>query len=177
MILGALLRFVRPSPESGLDFATLYTRHAGLVHRRVRRFFPAEDSEEHVHAIFLRALEKQDGFRGESSPTTWLYQLATRYCLNHLRDRARQRAALALNAELPWLLPAEAPDAAARVFLEELWATLDEETTLMATYYFVDGMTHAEIARITGVSRRTVGNRLDALQVQARAAAGQEDAP
>ncbi|MCB9544945.1 MAG: sigma-70 family RNA polymerase sigma factor [Myxococcales bacterium] len=173
MILGALLRFVRPAASDTLDFATLYTRHAGLVHRRVRRFFPAEDSEEHVHAIFLRALEKQATWRGEASPTTWLYQLATRYCLNRLRDRARQREALAINAELPWLLPAEAPDAAARVFLEELWATLDEETTLMATYYFVDGMTHEEIARVTGVSRRTVGNRLEALQATARQAAGE----
>lgn len=170
MILGTLLRFVRPG---GLDLAVLYARHAGLVHRRVRRFFPAEDSEELVHEIFLRALEKQDTYRAEASPTTWLYQLATRFCLNRLRDRKRQGEVLAINAELPWLRPAAALDVEAAVFLEALWARLDEESALMALYYFVDGMTHEEIARITGVSRRTVGNRIEALQAQARLAAGE----
>ncbi len=33
-------------------------------------------------------------------------------------------------------------------------------------------MTHDEIARITGVSPRTVGNRLDKLRAQAQAVAG-----
>jgi len=175
VFLGALLRFGRrAAPTSGLDLELLYTQHAGLVHRRVRRFFPTEESEELVHEIFLRALEKQDTFRAEASPTTWLYQLATRFCLNRLRDRRRQNEALQLNAELPWLMPSAAVEAGTAVFLEELWATLDEETCALALYYFVDGMTHEEIARITGVSRRTVGTRIEALQARARASAGQE---
>jgi DNA-binding transcriptional regulator LsrR (DeoR family) len=49
---------------------------------------------------------------------------------------------------------------------------MDAETAQIATYYFIDGMTHAEIARIVGVSRRTIGNRISDLQAQARTAAG-----
>ena len=37
---------------------------------------------------------------------------------------------------------------------------------VVGVYYFLDGMTHAEIARILGCSRRTVGNRIEALRAQ-----------
>lgn len=170
--MGRLLAFRR---RSRIDLDALYTRHAGMVLRRVRRFFkdPVE-AEEVVHEVFLRALEKQDTYRADASPTTWLYQMTTNYCLNRLRNAERRRKALDLNAELPWLRPSASAPADEAVFLDALWASLDEETALIATYYFVDGMTHAEIARIVGVSRRTIGNRIAELQAKARAAAGRE---
>ena len=37
-------------------------------------------------------------------------------------------------------------------------------------YYFIDGMTHAEIARIVGCSERTVGNRIERIRKAAEAA-------
>ena len=39
---------------------------------------------------------------------------------------------------------------------------------MFAVYYFVDGLTHAEIAGIVGVSRRTVGNRIEELTAKMR---------
>ena len=168
--MGRLLAFRR---KPGLDLAELYTRHGGMVLRRVRRFFkdPVE-AEEVLHEVFLRALEKQDSYRAEASPTTWLYQMTTNHCLNRLRNADRRRAALDLNAELPWLHPSASAPADDAVFLGAFWASLDEASTALAVYYFVDGMTHAEIARVTGVSRRTIGNRINELQADARAAAG-----
>lgn len=170
--MGRLLAFRRT-----LDLDALYTRHAGMVLRRVRRFFkdPSE-AEEVVHEVFLRALEKQATYRAEASPTTWLYQMTTNHCLNRLRDANRRRRALDLNAELPWLHPSAPAAADEAVFLTDLWDSLDDETRQIAAAYFIDGMTHAEIARIIGVSRRTVGNRITDLQARARAAAGRDDA-
>lgn len=170
--MGRLLAFGR---RPRIDLDTLYTRHAGLVLRRVRRFFkdPVE-AEEVVHEVFLRALEKQDSFRAEASPTTWLYQLTTNHCLNRLRNADRRRQALDQNADLPWLQPSGPTPADEAVFLDDLWAGLDADTAAIAVYFFIDGMTHAEIARIVGVSRRTIGNRIADLQAQARAAAGRE---
>jgi RNA polymerase sigma factor (sigma-70 family) len=162
----------QPEP-GGLDLADLYTRHGGMVLRRVRRFFkdPAE-AEEVLHEVFLRALEKQASYRAEASPTTWLYQMTTNHCLNRLRNADRRRAALDLNAELPWLHPSASAPADDAAFLGAFWASLDDDTATIAVYFFIDGMTHAEIARLTGVSRRTIGNRIQALQADARAAAG-----
>jgi DNA-directed RNA polymerase specialized sigma24 family protein len=37
-------------------------------------------------------------------------------------------------------------------------------------------MNHEEIAEVTGVSRRTIGNRLEAFRTAARAALGEEAA-
>lgn len=175
--MGRLLPFrrkARPAaPSTGLDLAELYTRHGGMVLRRVRRFFknPAE-AEEVLHEVFLRALEKQDSYRAEAAPTTWLYQMTTNHCLNRLRNADRRRVALDLNAELPWLHPSAGAPADEAVFLEAFWAGLDDATAALAVYYFIDGMTQAEIARLTGVSRRTIGNRISTLQADARAAAG-----
>ena len=70
-----------------------------------------------------------------------------------------------------WDLHSIAGTACTRSHLEALW----EELQTIGTYYFVDGMSHAEIARITGVSRRTIGNRLAKLQEMAEQAAGREE--
>ena len=100
--------------------------------------------------------------------------MTTNHCLNRLRDADRRRDALTLNAELPWLHPSAPAAADDAVFLDAFWAGLDADTAAIAVYYFIDGMTHAEIARLTGVSRRTIGNRINDLQADARAAAGRE---
>jgi len=162
----------RPKTASRLDIDALYRQYAGMVLRRVRRFFGESDAEEVVHEVFLRAMEKGDTFRGDASPSTWLYHLTTNHCLNRIRNRKRRRTALAINADLPWLKPASGTDAETSVFLAQLWSQLDDEAIMIATYYFVDGMSHDEIARILGVSRRTVGNRVEGLRAAARAAAG-----
>ena len=67
--------------------------------------------------VFLKVVEKQSTFRAEAQPTTWLYQMTTNHCLNRLRDRRRRAEKLALNAELPWLLPSGATDAETTLFL------------------------------------------------------------
>ena len=114
------------------------------------------------------AFEKQSSFRGDSSPTTWLYHIATNHCLNRIRDRRRRRIALEINRELPWLAPTSDARSEDLILLEQLWAMLTEEQADIAMYYFVDGLTHGEIARISGVSRRTIGNRIDEITTMMR---------
>jgi len=46
-----------------------------------------------VHDVFLKLLENPATFRGDSSPATWLYRVATRLCL----DRLRQTVLLLVN--------------------------------------------------------------------------------
>lgn len=163
-----------PFPRRTLDVDALYRRHSGVVFRRARRFFDEEEAREVMHEVFLKVIEKQDTFRAEASPTTWLYQLTTNHCLNRLRDRKRRAEKLALNAELPWLLPAGVADAETALFLDQLWSELSEELVTIGVYYFVDGMTHGEIAEVVGTSRRTVGNRIEEIRRLATKAAGQE---
>ena len=88
-----------------LDLEQLYRQHAGMVARRVRRFVGHSDVEEVVHEVFLKAYERQDSFRGDASPVTWLYHIATNHCLNRIRDRRRRAESLSKNKDLPWLQP------------------------------------------------------------------------
>lgn len=158
--------------ESRLDVAGLYSRHASMVLRRVLRFFPRDEAEEVVHEVFLKVLESADGFRAQASPTTWLYRLTTNHCINRVRDRGRRDELWKRHGAAMWERRVATDEQETAVFLGQFWHSLDDELVQIGVYYFVDGLTHAEIARITGVSRRTIGNRLEELRTRAREKAG-----
>lgn len=156
------------------DVAELYRSHSAMVHRRVLRFFPPQEAEEVVHEVFLKVVEQIATFRGDASPTTWLYRMTTNHCINRVRDRDR-RAQLWRARGSGWTHEVTAPEQETATFLRELWRELDLELVEVGVLYFLDGLTHAEIARIVGCSRRTVGNRLEAIRAQALARDEDED--
>ena len=158
--------------EVQVDIGALYRSYAPMVLRRVRQFVGAGDAEEATHEVFLRALERVESFRAESSPATWLYRLATNYCINRIRDQKRRRELLAEHGPMVFGRPERAANQEASVFLSQLWRTLDSELALIGTLYYVDGMTTQEIGRVVGCSDRTVANRLKTLAAKARQAAG-----
>jgi RNA polymerase sigma-70 factor, ECF subfamily len=153
----------------GGDVGMLYAQHARRVHRWVLRFYAPEEAEEVVHEIFLKVLERFDGFRHDASPMTWLYRLVTNHCINRRRDQGRRSELWREHAGAPWVIPAAPVDQHTVAYLREFWRALDDEQVTLGLLYFVDGMTHAEIARVIGCSPRTVGNRIDGLRALARA--------
>jgi RNA polymerase sigma-70 factor (ECF subfamily) len=162
-------------PGTAPDIESLYRDYAGLVYRRVLRFYSREEAEEVLQEVFLRAMTRLDGFRGDSSPATWLYQLTTRYCLNRIRNERRRRDLWVEQGEWAAGPTASAANQEAATFLRRFWQSLDEEMLEIGVAYLVDGMTHADIAAQVGCSRRTVGNRLEALQRLARERGGRDD--
>jgi RNA polymerase sigma-70 factor, ECF subfamily len=159
-----------PQPE----IAHLYAAHAARVLRWVRRFSTERDPEELVHEIFVKVIERIEQFRAEASPTTWLYRVTTNHCLNRMRDQGRRAELRREHLDATWAIAVEPADQETVTMLGQLFRALDAEQAEVAVYYFIDGMTHAEIARIVGCSERTVGNRLERLRKAARAAAGEE---
>lgn len=157
------------------DVGEWYRVHGAAVYRRILRFYRAQEAEEVLQEVFLRVLRTADSYRGESSPVTWLYQVTTRHCLNRLRDAKRRRELFEQHGRPGWSREIDQHDPDARVFLDQLWRELDEELAVIGVLYFVDGMSHAQIAGTLGVSRRTVGNRLATLQERARAVAGERE--
>lgn len=155
------------------DIAHLYTRYGGVVRRRIQRFYRGDQVDDVLQEVFLRVMDKLDTFRGDSSPVTWLYQITTHHCLNRLRNEGRRRELLDDRAgELFWSQPISKTDQEGQTLLRELWRHLDEEIVMIGIYYHVDGMTHDEIARVVGCSRRTVGNRLSQLHSEAQRLGG-----
>lgn len=164
-------RTVTSSPP---DVGDLYRRYGATVLRRVRHFYrDPEEAEEVLHEVFERVLVHIGTFAGNSSPVTWLYQIATRHCINRLRDTRRRRELLDENGDvLDWGSPVSSASQEAGALFRDLWRKLDAELVEIGVYYHLDGMTHDEIARVMGVSRRTVGNRLVELERAARAIGG-----
>ena len=50
-----------------------------------------DDARELAQETFMRGLDKLDGFRGEASPYTWLFRIATNLAISRLRKVQRHR--------------------------------------------------------------------------------------
>jgi RNA polymerase sigma factor (sigma-70 family) len=148
----------------------LYRRYGPMVLRRARAILGDEQAaRDTMQEVFLRALGEGAKFRHQASPVTWLYRATTNHCLNVLRDGARRQRLIALHRPPP-------PESAApedRVALAAVLREVPESLREIAIYYYLDQMNQDEIAGVCGVSRRTVGNRLEEFRSLAREAAGE----
>jgi RNA polymerase sigma factor (sigma-70 family) len=163
---------VTASPDS---FAALYRAHAPSALRRARRLLGSDaDAGEVVHDVFLSLFERPEQYAGKSSMTTFLYSAVTHACLNRIRNGKTRLALVHANAG------ALEPSSGGGLSPEELsvlhaeLAALPDPLAQVALYRYVDELTHDEIARILGCSRRHVGDLLD--RIEARASA-KEPAP
>lgn len=123
--------------------------------------------------VFAKALENLNGFRSESSPLTWLIQIATHHCLNVLRsERApwrqrfvREESAKSEGQGGPAVFEA-------RDLVRRLLARFDAETQAAAIHYHVDEMTLDEVAAALGRSVPTIRKRLEAFAQELRKEVG-----
>lgn len=131
-----------------------------------------DDAEAHeiVQDVFLSLFERPEQFGAQSSLNTFLYVMTTNLCLTRLRKQ-RNRARLLRERPSPDEgAAAHSPDAAAlvRSVLDQLEAPLAQ----VAVYYYVDELSHEEIAGLLGRSRRQVGNYLERLRAWGKAHEG-----
>jgi RNA polymerase sigma-70 factor (ECF subfamily) len=153
-----------PAPDIG----ALYERYAPMLIRRILQFFGEHEAEEVLHDVFVQTMQSWSQYRGECSPARWLYRLVTNHCLNRARLGNRRRELLREQEGSLWYDDALQPAQESALILAELWRELPDELLTIAVYHHVDGLTHAEIADLTGLSRRSIGNRLDELRERAR---------
>ncbi|MDB4960257.1 MAG: polymerase sigma-54 factor RpoN [Myxococcales bacterium] len=131
-----------------------------------------EDATDVVHALFVDLIPRWN--RDMDLP--YLYRAITNRCLNVVRDRGT-RARLLLREQ-----QSAAP--VARVKLEDqvvglgliaaLTERLDQSHLEVLVARFVDDMTQEEIAEHLGLSRKTIGKRLDRIRDEVIALRGQE---
>ena len=145
---------------------SLYRAHGHAVLRRARLLLGNEDEARDVlHEIFASMLDRGSTFRGDSSITTWLYSATTHGCLNRMRNQ-KTRARL-LEAQGP-AEKIEASNAESAAIVRELLARVPEALAEVAIHHYVDEMTHEEIARVLGCSRRHVGDLIERLHASVR---------
>jgi len=142
----------------------LYNRYGPMVYRRALAILGSDaEAKDAMQEIFIRVLESSSDFRGESAPTTWLYRITTNMCLNRLRDSKRRHGLAHAWAETQ---VTSGRRLEITPMVRQILSKIPPDYAAAGIYYYLDGMTHEEIAKILKVSRRTAGNWVDEFQTQ-----------
>jgi len=145
-----------------------------LVRKAERMLRNREDATDVVHALFVDLIPRWT----HAVDLPYLYRAITNRCLNVVRDRGTRARLLEREQQ------AAAP--VARVKLEDqvvgvgliaaLADRLDQGHLEVLVARFVDDMTQEEIAEHLGLSRKTIGKRLDRIRDEVIALRGGQEA-
>lgn len=146
----------------------IVSEHKDLVYHVIHRMVSdTTQHEELFQEIFLNVLQGLPGFRGQAKLSTWIYSVAVRTCLNHLKKQGRIRED-SLNAkfdDLGW----EPEDGTQRASTErrlqrrDLDAVLNElplKYRLPVTLFHLEGRSYREIQQILDLPEGTVKTNL-----------------
>ena len=159
-------------------FGVLVQRYQRPMTTLVSRMTPnAEDVDDIVQELFIRAWKGLPRFRGEAQFSTWIYRIAVNTAIKH-RSRRRTEATMTLPAEdmvrgLDALEapadgdPAQGGDPFLATLKNERDATIrravmtlgEKHRTVVVLHYF-EGLSCEEISQIVGCSLGTVWSRL-----------------
>jgi RNA polymerase sigma-70 factor, ECF subfamily len=109
------------------------------------------DAEDAVQETFLKVHRAAASFTAEASFATWLYRILINTCYDLLRRRKRRpeecfEDAIAIDR------PAIAVDDAKRLMIRRMLAELPEQRRSVFTLFEIEGLSHAEIGQILGIS-------------------------
>jgi RNA polymerase sigma-70 factor (ECF subfamily) len=162
----------------------LYERHGTALFGFLRRMTGDDTAaEELVQDTLLGIWRGAAGFEGRSSVRTWLYVIARRLAYRRMGRRVLQ--VVELDAAGPLVDPAPTPEvtALANAERDEIVGLLHELSLVQRealVLFFIDDLSHAEMAEVLGVPLGTVKSRLSnarralAALVEQRQGAGDE---
>jgi RNA polymerase sigma-70 factor (ECF subfamily) len=155
-------------------FDQLVLKHSpklyGLVYHMTSNH---EDTNDLLQDIWAKAYRSLGGFRGRSSFPTWMHSIAVNMTINHLKKRGR-RLQLSLDdvdsqiqndQEFLELTATSTPVRETdlkelQIRLHEAMQKLTPDHRAVVTMFDIQGMPHADIARVLGISEGTVRSRL-----------------
>jgi RNA polymerase sigma-70 factor (ECF subfamily) len=176
---GDLLEQARAGSGAALD--ALLERHEAKLYRFARRLCRRrEDAEDVLQESLLAAARALPRFRGDSSIGTWLYTIARSFCIKKRRKSVFAPAEVSLDTEASVAAggvadPSRGPDEALEASrleaaLEREIARLDRPYREVLLLRDVEGLSSAEVARVTGLSVAAVKTRLHRARARLREA-------
>jgi len=132
-----------------------------------------EDTNDLMQDVFAKAYRSLKGFRGKSSFYTWIHSIGVNMAINFLKKRGR-RFQMSLDdvdiniqndKEFIELTATSGPVRETNLNelqqrLNEAMMRLSHDHRAVVTMFDIQGMPHAEISKILGVSEGTVRSRL-----------------
>lgn len=158
-------------PEAFDDLIRRYhPRLYGLVYNMTSNH---EDTNDVLQEVFAKAYRSIQGFQGKSSFYTWMHSIAVNMTINFLKKRNRRQGVsmddedAGVQNDRSFIEATTGNDPSHEANLTELQKRLNEamqrlstEHRAVVTMFDIQGMPHAEISKILGVSEGTVRSRL-----------------
>ena len=132
-----------------------------------------EDTNDLLQDVFSKAYRSICNFQGKSSFYTWIHSIAVNMTINFLKKRnRRQHPSLndpdsRIESDPDFIAATSNADATKEVSMHELQKKLNaamlklsHEHRVVVTMFDIQGMHHAEIAKILNISEGTVRSRL-----------------
>ncbi len=152
-----------------------YERYGRALLRKAERVVGnREDARDILQALFVDLYQRSD----TPMDLPYLYRAVTNRCLTFVRDEANRARLLERHDEA--LAPSRRTACDDHVIghdlLLKLVGELDAGESEVLTYRFLDDMTQEEIGALLGLSRKTIGKRLDRIREAVRRLARTSDA-
>lgn len=148
-------------------FGVLVTTYQGLVYTvLVRMVKSREIAEELAQDTFVKAYHSLASFRGDAKFSSWLYRIAYRKALDHLRKEKRSpldqwNEAAAMQSVAPIQNALEALEEKERLaIIQKSIDTLPETEAALVTWYYFEDLSVKEIAEITELSASNIKVKL-----------------
>jgi RNA polymerase sigma-70 factor (ECF subfamily) len=112
------------------------------------------DAEDAVQETFLKIHRAAKTYTGEASFATWVYRILVNTCYDVLRKRRRRIDEAPMEDEEGVLIERSGPsvDDAKRMTLKKLLDELPEQRRTVFSLFEIEGLSHAEIGQILGIS-------------------------
>jgi RNA polymerase sigma factor (sigma-70 family) len=143
----------------------IFAEHKNGVFRICRRYTNCDqDAEDLLQETFIKVFRSIDSYDGTSKMFTWVYRIATNHCLDYIRAKKRKDT---LSIDYIEEIPCKnigREDSDRLMTLEKILKTFNKESRELLFLFYIEGLNHAEIADIMGVSRVAITRRLKRLE-------------
>jgi len=132
-----------------------------------------DDTHDLLQDVFAKAYRSVSKFRGKSTFYTWIYSISVNMTLNFLKKRKRRAASsfddvdTGIQNDPAFVDISHSANPRRQTNIHELQKKLNEAMMLLSedhravvTMFDIQGMAHAEIGKVLGVSVGTVRSRL-----------------
>jgi RNA polymerase sigma-70 factor (ECF subfamily) len=146
-------------------FADLVGRYTGAVYNQAYRMLGnAQESEDAVQEVFLRAYRRMDSYDPGRRFVTWLLTIGSNYCIDRLRRR--RMSWLTLDDVAFWLTSAEpgpehrALEGERQRHVQQALQRLPEGYRSVTVLRYWNDLSYLEIAEALSLTEATVKTRL-----------------
>ena len=151
-------------------FEALLERHYDRIFRIVSHIVEnRQDAEDVTQDVCIGLSGKLSSWRGNSRFTTWLYRVAVNAALDAMRRNTnRERIEASAAESLQGFQPADGMLSSASLLLRRSLNELTEKQRVTLILVLAEGLTHAEAAKVLGVSENTVAWRVHSTRKRLR---------